>query len=159
MKRSFFCAMLCATLAVIVFATPGAASEETYGKGVSAAVAVKLADLLAHPDQFVGKSLKVEGIVTDVCPMKGCWIRLAETAGGARTVQFKVPDGEMVFPATVRGKSAVVEGKLRRAELTREQAIEHQKHLAEEKGEPFDPASVTGPMTLYIIDGVGAVVR
>ena len=30
--------------------------------------------------------------------------------------------------------------------------------LAEEKGEEFDPSTVTGPMTLYQIDGTGAVV-
>ena len=32
------------------------------------------------------------------------------------------------------------------------------KHLAEEKGEDFDPASVSGPMVMYQIEGDAAVV-
>jgi hypothetical protein len=36
--------------------------------------------------------------------------------------------------------------------------LAHARHLAEERGEAFDPASVSGPMTLYEIQGAGAVV-
>jgi hypothetical protein len=43
-------------------------------------------------------------------------------------------------------------------ELTKEQAIERAKHEAEEKGTKFDPASITGPLTVFQIQGTGAVV-
>ena len=38
-------------------------------------------------------------------------------------------------------------------------AADRAQHMAEERGETFDPASVTGPTTIYRIDGTGAVVR
>ena len=53
---------------------------------------------------------------------------------------------------------AVAEGKLTKSELTREQAIERAKEEAEDKGKTFDPASVTGPQTVYQLQGSGAVI-
>ena len=155
MFRSLIPALLLLVALPVVAGSP----ETTYGKGVTSGETVKVADLLAKPEAYVGKPLRVEGTITEVCPMRGCWIRLSGGGSDARTVQFKVPDGAIVFPATVKGRPAVVEGTLRRVELSRDEAVEHQKHLAEERGEAFDPASVTGPMTLYVIDGGGAVVR
>jgi hypothetical protein len=35
-------------------------------------------------------------------------------------------------------------------------SLEHFEHIAEEKGEEFDPSTITGPMTIYQIKGVGA---
>ena len=147
------------SLVLAACAAQAGTQETTYGKGISAGDVVKVADLPASPDQYVGKSVRVEGVVTDVCPMRGCWIRLGGAAGAGSTVQFKVPDGEIVFPKTAAGRAAVVEGTLRRVELSKDEAIARQKHLAEEKGEAFDPASVTGPMTIYVMEGSGAVVR
>jgi len=44
-------------------------------------------------------------------------------------------------------------------EMTKEQAIERAKHHAEEVGQKFDPASVTGPEVFYQIRGLGAVIK
>ena len=38
-------------------------------------------------------------------------------------------------------------------------ALAHRRHLAEERGQAFDPAKESGPLVLYQIDGDGAVVR
>jgi hypothetical protein len=42
--------------------------------------------------------------------------------------------------------------------LSKEEAIAKAKEEAEEKGVKFDPASVKGPMTVYQIQGSGAVI-
>src|ERR1019366_7256328 len=49
-------------------------------------------------------------------------------------------------------------GKFTKSELTKEQAIARAKEEAEEKGKTFDPASVPGPITVYQIQGSGAVI-
>lgn len=75
-----------------------------------------------------------------------------------QTIRVKVQDGVIVFPMTAKGKKAVAEGVFQKFELTKEQAIEQAKHEAEEAGRKFDPASITGPVTLYQIKSTGAVV-
>ena len=151
--RTTFAAAVIAALA----AAPAFAATK-YGKGVSEATPVKLSDLMAKPDDFVGKVVKVEGLITEVCPKRGCWINVAGDKE-FQTIRIKVEDGVIVFPMTDKGKKVVAEGTFRKMELTKEQAIAKAKHECEEKGTKFDPASVTGPATVYQIQGTGAVVE
>ena len=74
-------------------------------------------------------------------------------------MRFKVEDGVIVFPKDAKGKDVVAEGIFRRIEMSKEEAIAHGRHEAEETKKPFDPASITGPVVSYQIEGVGAVVR
>jgi hypothetical protein len=53
---------------------------------------------------------------------------------------------------------AVAEGTLAKIEMTKEQALAQAKHEAEENHKKFDPASVKGPVTIYQIQGTGAVI-
>ena len=115
-----------------------------------------LASLLAHPDDYVGKTVQVKGKIVEVCQMMGCWMDLTNDAG--QKIRIKVNDGEIDFPKDGAGKMAVAEGKLTKSELSREQAIARAKEEAEDKGKAFDPASVTGPQTIYQIQGTGAII-
>jgi len=147
-----------AALVLVALAASPALAATKYGKPLSDAAAVKLSELMAKPDAYVGKVVKVEGLVTDVCPKRGCWINVAGDKE-FQTIKVKVEDGVIVFPLTDKGKKVVAEGTFRKMELTKEQAIERAKHEAEEKGTKFDPASITGPLTVYQIQGTGAVVE
>lgn len=129
----------------------------TYGKGVSAAQIVKVSELIAHPEAYVGKMVKIEGTVTDVCAKRGCWMTIAGDKE-FQQVRFKVDDGVIVIPLDAKGKKAVAEGTFTKIELTKEEALAQAKHMAEENKKPFDPASVTGPMTIYQLKGTGAVI-
>jgi cytochrome c-type biogenesis protein CcmE len=146
-----------ATLALAAIAATPAFAATKYGKGVSEATPVKLSELMAKPDDYVGKVVKVEGLITEVCPKRGCWINVAGDKE-FQTIKVKVEDGVIVFPLTDKGKKVVAEGTFTKMELTKEQAIERAKHHAEETKTKFDPASVTGPQTIYQIQGTGAVV-
>jgi hypothetical protein len=117
--------------------------------------AVSVNDVLGSPDKYVNKPVLVKGKVTEVCKMMGCWMALA--GEGGKTLRVKVNDGEIVFPKTAIGKTALAEGVLQKKEMSKEQAIAEAKHEAEERGRKFDPASVTGPVVSYQIKGSGAV--
>lgn len=144
--------------ALFLAASLPAAAATKHGKGVSDAAVVQISELMAKPDQYVGKTVKVEGLITEVCPMRGCWI---EVAGDQefQTLRVKVEDGVIVFPMTDKGKKVVAEGTFKKMELSKEQAIQRAQHEAEEKGQKFDPASIKGPVTVYQLQGVGAVVE
>ena len=132
------------------------AAEIKLGKPLTEKVTVPLATLLAHADEFAGKTVQVKGKAVEVCEEMGCWIDLTNDAG--QKIRIKVNDGEIVFPKDSAGKVVVAEGKFTKSELTKEQAIAKAKEEAEEKGAKFDPASVKGPLTVYQIQGSGAVI-
>ena len=133
-------------------------SGQSYGHDISNATSIRIADLTANPDQYVDQLVKIEGLVDDVCPMKGCWVDIIE-AQSSDTIRFKVQDDVIVFPVASKGSQIVAEGFLRKHDLTRQQAIKRMRHLAKEKGEDFNEDSVTGAMVFYQIEGVGAVVQ
>jgi len=134
------------------------ASGSTFGAGVKLEASTPIATILADPKAWAGKSVRVEGMVVDVCEKRGCWMDLAGDQPGQK-LKFKVVDGEMTFPMDAKGKWAVAEGVVAVNELSGEDAVAYAKYQAEEAGKPFDPASVTGPMTTVKLDGTGAVLR
>ena len=128
-----------------------------YGAALSGAPLLKISDLLADPKKYEGQLVRVEGMVTGVCTKRGCWFDLAGDKPGEK-VKFKVKDGTMVFPPDSKGKQAVAEGEVIVRELTLEQSQAQAKHMAEDAGKEFDPASVTEPMTIVMLDGKGATI-
>ena len=136
-------------------AGPALAEDTRYGDPLSDAAPIGLGDLLAAPERYVGKPVKVEGRIREVCPKKGCWI---DIASDDRVIRFKVMDGIIEFETEETGRAVIAEGILSRRDLTREQAVARARHLAEERGQPFDPATVDGPVTVYRLEGIGALV-
>jgi len=150
---------LFATLATLALATPSliSAAELKLGKPLTVKDPVSIATLLSHPGDYAGKTVQVKGKITEVCQMMGCWMDLTNEDG--QKVRIKVDDGDIVFPKDSAGKAAVAEGKFTRLELTREQAVAQAKEEAQEKGRKFDPASVKAGVTIYQIQGTGAVIQ
>ncbi len=135
-----------------------AATGESFGAGVKLPDSTPIATILADPKAFAGKTVRAEGMIVDVCPKRGCWFEMAGPNPGEK-LRFKVVDGEMVFPLDAKGKWAVAEGVLSVKDMSLEDSVAYAKYQAEEKGEPFDPASVTAPMSVVRIDGTGALIR
>ncbi len=132
-----------------------------YGGGVTvddAASTVTVDELLANPQAYAGKTMRVEGMVTDVCPKRGCWMDLAGDGPGQK-VRLKVEDGVMTFPMEAKGSQAVVQGTIAVETMTLDESRAYAKHQAEEYGAAYDPESITEPMVIVRIDGTGAVVR
>lgn len=129
-----------------------------YGAGVTGAEPVTITQLLADPDAYAGKTVQVEGMVTDVCPKRGCWFEMAGQKPG-ESMRFKVQDGVMVFPLDAKGKHAVAEGVVSTRTLSLEETRQYLEYQAKEYGKDVDPASVTEPMTIVRLDGEGAVLR
>ena len=148
-------------------AAPGAASAtattaaqpkgETFGAGVKLAEPTPIDAILAEPKKYDGKTVRVEGMITDVCPKRGCWLELAGTAPGQK-LRFKVTDGEMVFPMDAKGRKAVAEGVIAVKELTLDETKARAEYEAKEYGKQVDPATITEPSVSVRLDGTGAVI-
>lgn len=105
-------ALSVAVLSAMSFAVAQVTAQaEKIGAGVTDRAATPIADLYAKPDTFVGKTIRLEGVVTAVCTEMGCWMALAPEATPEQTVRFKVDHGVgIMFPVSARGKAASAEG-------------------------------------------------
>ncbi len=133
------------------------ADGTVYGKPLTDVPTVAVSELIDNIDNYAGKQVRVEGMITDVCAKRGCWMKVA----GDRefeTVTFKVQDGVIVFPMSDRGRHAVADGVARKVEMNLEKTKKFLAHKAEESGKEFDPATVTEPLSMVRLDGIGAVV-
>ena len=141
---------------------PGAAksvvSGQSFGAGVTLAETASIDAILADPAAFKGKTVRVEGMVLDVCPKRGCWMELAGKEPGHK-LKFKVADGDMVFPPDSKGKTAVAQGAITVNELSLADSKAQAEYEAKEYGKAYDPASITKPTLVVRLDGTGAVFR
>lgn len=69
-----------------------------------------------------------EAKVTEVCPMKGCWMKLDLGEKGVAMVTFK--DYGFFMPKDLAGKSVIVQGKA----FLEMMSVEDQKHYARDGG-------------------------
>jgi hypothetical protein len=133
-----------------------AAEPATLGAGVTLEETTPIHRILADPEAFLGKTVRIEGGVLDVCPMKGCWV---EVGDAGESLRVKVEDDVIVFPADAKGRIIAAQGVVEAVEMTREAYIDWLAHLAAEKGEPFDAAAADigdGPHRTIRIRGTGA---
>ena len=131
------------------------ASAEIYGRGLNLNKATPLSSIMADPDAWVGKTVQLEGLIVDVCESRGCWLYISGDKPFEK-IRVKVVDGKIVFPLEARGKRGTVEGVVERFDLTQAEVIKRRQHQAQERGQGFDPASVTSGETFYQLRGLGA---
>jgi hypothetical protein len=151
-----------ASLAVLILVAvlPAAAADgKVYGDALTGTDTIPISQLLENPDPYLGQVVRVEGLVTNVCEKRGCWMTLASDDKEFEEIRIKVDDGVIVFPMEAKGKRAVAEGVLVKIEMSMDETVAYQQHHAEEHDEEFDPASVTEPLVFYQIKGTGAVIR
>lgn len=153
--------ILVITLPVLLalLCSPAVAGKgKTYGEPLTGSDVVLISKLLDDPEAYVGKTVRVKGLITEVCEKRGCWVTLASDEE-FQDLRIKAKDGVIVFPMQAKGKKATAEGVFTKIEMSMEQTLKYKAHHAEEHGEEFDPASVTEPLVYYQINVTGAVVR
>lgn len=99
------------TLILALAAAALAADEEgkIYGDGVKLAEAVSINILIEKPEDFVGRTVRIDGIITGVCKKRGCWMKISDPESG-NGIRIKVDDGVIVFPYSAMGRKASAEG-------------------------------------------------
>ncbi|NNF99511.1 MAG: DUF4920 domain-containing protein [Desulfobacteraceae bacterium] len=150
--------ILCLVTLLSLMMTAQWAFAEQYGQPLTLTEVTKISIIGKNPELFVDKKVLVKGLVVDVCAKRGCWMDLASDEPFEK-IQIKVLDGVIVFPLSAKGKTALVEGVVEELSLSYEEALEHAEHQAEEKGEAFDPSTITGPQTTYRIRALGAEIE
>lgn len=103
--------VLLSAAALALAGAPGNAGDAAvarYGAKVKAGKPVDIAALAQAPEKFKGKTVRLEGVVKDVCQGRGCWIEVADPSGAsflARSLDEKV-----LVPKDCKGYRVVVQG-------------------------------------------------
>ena len=132
--------------------------EGKYGTEISLIEQNEISSLLNMPNQYLDKDVLVSGTITEVCPMRGCWIDIKDVNSDSH-IRIKVTDGQIVFPLSAKGKYVDVQGEFTKLNFTEEQAINWKIHLAEEQGVKlnYDDVKITpDDLIEYRINGTGA---
>lgn len=115
---------------ILSFVAP---AETKLGAGVTLEESTPIATIVADPEAFVGKTVRIDGVATAVCTHMGCWMSVAASdQPNAPSVRLKVDDGVIVFPVRAKGKRVSAEGvyeAVADAE-SKEAAGEHARHDA-----------------------------
>ena len=135
-----------------------AAEEIKFGDPIELKKSLDISKILESPGDYLNKLVRVEGTIVGVCAHMGCWMEIGGDEPFTK-IRVKVNDGDMVFPLTAKGQHAVIEGELVALDLSQEQATMMKKAECEEKGEHFDPDSVTEGITVYQIKPRGVVIQ
>lgn len=138
----------------LVVAALAASGDQAFGAGVKLAEATPIKALYASPEKFLGRTIRVDGVVAAVCEEMGCWIALATKGSPAETVRFKVDEGKgVVFPISAKGRTASAEGVFEKIAAGDKDANEAAQEQAAKQ--PKAPEFTK----LYQVKATGAVVR
>ena len=127
------------------------AGVRTFGKPLSVKKAVSLQEALAQPGKYQNQKVLLEGKISDVCQMKGCWLMLSD---GERAIRIKFENYSFFVPKDSRGKKLRAEGLLIQETLSEEMA----RHYAAEQSTKSDPSEIKGPQRVVIFEAAGVAI-
>jgi hypothetical protein len=115
--------------------------------------------VLAAPDDYAGKYVRLTGIVSAVCPTKGCRLRVAPEPGAGQGnvfVKFVDPPEGRLIPMEAVGHDVTVEGVLKNGTISEAQA----KHLKLDAGATQEEVDkITGPQKQMMIARPAVVIE
>ncbi len=145
-------------LLLVIFTLPSFSAAKKFGKSLTLKEKTKISEIISNPDKFNGKKVQVEGAIVGVCEKRGCWINISGDKEQQK-LRFKVEDGVIVFPMSVKGKNVVAEGIVSFKKYSKEELIEQGMKHAKEEGKEFDSSTVTEGKTVLQLNGEGAEVK
>lgn len=122
-----------------------------FGAGITEGAATPIADALKAPEQFTGKTVRLEAPITGVCQTKGCWMQLGSQQP---TVFVKFKDYAFFVPKDASGRTAIVEGVM----TMKQETVEQTKHYLEDAGKHEEAAKVTEGRKLYHFMATGVAI-
>lgn len=130
-------------LAVLANAQPPAGDAKPgdwYGKKISPSGAVDIATVPATLEKAESVDTKIRGKILEVCPNKGCWLKLK--VNDSTTAMVKMKDYGFFLPLAAKGKTVVIDGEVK----MKTTSVAELRHYAEDaKKSKEEIASITKP--------------
>ncbi len=130
-------------------ATDALTPYDVYGEAFSVEGAVPVQAVVAERHHYLGRAVKIEGTVAEVCQMAGCWLTLQTGDGdNIRILVARKENGDYAFtvPKDISGRRVVVQGM-----LAEEILLEGtQRHLAQDAGRTVDDQTLVPKAELQV---------
>jgi len=78
--RAIIVVILISVFSLAVFLSGCGIKTGLYGQPITEANTTRISDILAHPEQFMGKTVKIQGKIMEECPSGG-WFILKDQTG------------------------------------------------------------------------------
>jgi len=155
MKRIMLTALVVMT-AFLAQAQPPAGDAkpgEWYGEKITPDGAVALAELPAQLEKKEAIDTKIKAKILDVCPKKGCWLKLQ--VNDSTTAMVKMKDYGFFLPVAAKGKTVVIDGEVKMKTIS----VAELQHYAEDaKKSKEEIAAITKPEKEIRVTAKGIVV-
>ena len=127
---------------------------DTYGEKVTAENAIPLPDAVAKLNtETEAVHTKIKAKIVDVCPKKGCWLKLE--LNDKETAMVKMKDYSFFLPLAAKGKTVVIDGEVKKKTIS----VAELKHYAEDaKKSKEEIAAITKPEEEVRVTAKGIVV-
>ena len=87
----------------------GETEERVLGRGLTLEQSTPISTLLAAPQDYAGKVIRIEGVITEVCTRHGDWLKVATPRSGSG-ILVKVDGTGISFPPDCVTRPISVEG-------------------------------------------------
>ncbi len=109
----------------------------------------KIQNLFLAKEKF---NAKLKAKVTDVCQMKGCWMKLE--IGDEKDIMVNFKDYSFFIPKNIIGKEVIVSGEA----FKRNISVDELKHYARDRGENESAISlIVEPKEVYSLTAKGVI--
>ncbi|HEX2629699.1 MAG TPA: DUF4920 domain-containing protein [Chitinophagaceae bacterium] len=156
MKKLLLSLVVLASAAIANAQPPAgdAKSGDWYGEKITADGAVQLSEVAQKlGDNGSVESVKIKAKVLDVCPKKGCWLKVA--VNDSTTALVKMKDYGFFVPVAAKGKTIVLDAQVK----MKNTSVEELRHYAEDaKKSKEEIAAITKPEKQVSVLAKGIVV-
>jgi hypothetical protein len=83
-------------IAAVTSVSAGETGERAYGDGLTIEQVTPISTLLAAPQDYAGKVIRIEGVITEVCARHGDWLKVSTPRSGSG-ILVKVEGTEISF--------------------------------------------------------------
>ncbi len=116
-KITFFLSIIC--ISILLSCQKQKENQETsdvslsyYGEQIESTAAIEASSISHHMQATDSMEMKIEGMITDVCKQKGCWMKVDMGGGQSLMVRFK--DYGFFVPIESAGKMTIIDGMLKK---------------------------------------------
>lgn len=142
MKKIVF-ALVCCSFGILAYSQPPAGDAlpgDWYGDKTTADNAINIAEIPAKLATESSLDTKITAKVLDVCPKKGCWMKLA--INDSTTAFVKMKDYAFFVPMAIKGKTIVLDGEA----VLKTTSVDELRHYAQDaKKSKEEIAAITQP--------------
>jgi DNA-directed RNA polymerase subunit F len=143
-------------LAIAAQAQPPAGEAKTgewYGEKTTADGAIAMAEIPAKLEKTETIETKIKAKIVDVCPKKGCWLKLQ--VNDSTTAMVKMKDYGFFLPLAAKGKTVVIDGEVK----MKTTSVAELQHYAEDaKKTKEEIAAITKPEKEIRVTAKGIVI-